>query len=222
MRPDIVYAVHQVTKYSSNPRKEHGEAIIFIVKYLKAIRQLGLCFEPDPTKGLQCYCDVDFAGNWNKQFAMTDPSTAKYRSSWIVFYGGCPIIWAPKLQSQVVLSTMEAEYISISMALHYVIPLMELINKMRNQKFDVMYRQPYVYCKVFEDDSRALELAQLPRLQTQTKHINICYHCFREHVRKILKIFLIDMKDQNADTLTKVLAQNTSVHDCKYISGQLV
>ena len=54
---------------------------------------------------------------------------------------------------------MEAEYISMSMALQDIIPLMELINEMRNQKFDGKYQQSYVYCKVFEDNLGALELA---------------------------------------------------------------
>jgi hypothetical protein len=97
-RPDILYAVHQVAKYSSNPTLEHGEAI-----------HIGLCFKPDPSKGFQCYCDANFAGNWNKDFAATDPSTAKSRSGWAVFYAACPIIWASNLQSQVALSTTEAE-----------------------------------------------------------------------------------------------------------------
>ena len=70
---DIVYKVHQVAKYSSDPRNKHGEAIIYINKYLKAMRHVGLCFKPDPIKGFQCYCDTDFAGNWNKQFLATDP-----------------------------------------------------------------------------------------------------------------------------------------------------
>ena len=116
-RPDIVYVVHQVAKYSSDPRKEHGEAIIYMVKYLKAMRHVGIRFRPDPTKGFQCSCDADYAGNWNKQFAATDPSTAKSRSGWNIFHAGCPIIWASKLQLQVSLSTMEAETISMSMAL---------------------------------------------------------------------------------------------------------
>ena len=47
MRPHIVYARHQVAKYSSDPRKEHGEAIIYIIKYLKATRHIGLHFKPD-------------------------------------------------------------------------------------------------------------------------------------------------------------------------------
>jgi hypothetical protein len=161
-RPDIMYAVHQVAKYSANPRQEHGEAIIYIVKYLKATRHIGLHFKPDASKGFHCYCDAQFASNWNKEFAETDPSTAKSRSGWMVFYAACPVIWASKLQSQVALSTTEAEYKAMSMALREVIPLMELIKEMGEHKFDIVNTQPYVYCKVFEDNSGALELARLP------------------------------------------------------------
>jgi hypothetical protein len=219
--PDIMYAVHQVAKYSADPRQEHGEAIIYIVKYLKATRHIGLHFKPDASKGFQCYCNADFAGNWNKELAETDPSTAKSRSGWVVFYAACPVIWASKLQSQVALSTTEAEYIAMSMALRDVIPLMELVKEMRERKFEIVNTQPYVYCKVFEDNSGALELARLPRLRPRTKHINVCYHHFREHVRKgLIKIFPVDTKDQIADTLTKALAQNDFVRHRKLMCGQ--
>eukprot|EP00804_Cyclotella_cryptica_P029900 CCRYP_010797-RA/>CCRYP_010797-RA protein AED:0.38 eAED:0.47 QI:0/-1/0/1/-1/1/1/0/98 len=84
-----MYAVHQVAKYS-RPRQEHDEAIVYIVKYLKATRHIGLCFKPDTSKGFQFYCDADFAGNWNKEFAETDPGTAKSRSGWVVFMQPAP------------------------------------------------------------------------------------------------------------------------------------
>ena len=76
-RPDILYAVHQVAKYSSYPKHEHGEAILYILRYLKRTRDVGLKFKPDPSKGFEDFCDADFAGNWNCEFAETDPSTAK-------------------------------------------------------------------------------------------------------------------------------------------------
>ena len=34
-RPDIMYATHQIAKYSADPRKPHGEAILYLVWYLK-------------------------------------------------------------------------------------------------------------------------------------------------------------------------------------------
>jgi hypothetical protein len=76
-------------------------------------------------------------------------------------------------------------------------------------------------CGQFEDNSGALELTRLPKLRPRTKHINVCYHHFCEHVRKgLIKIFPIDMKDQIADALTKVLAQNDFQHNCRYMCGK--
>ncbi|KAL7475081.1 hypothetical protein ACHAW6_001013 [Cyclotella cf. meneghiniana] len=46
-----------------------------------------------------------------------------------MFYLACPIIKASKLQSQVALSTTTAKFIAMSISLHEVIPLMELIKK---------------------------------------------------------------------------------------------
>ncbi len=94
----------------------------------------------------------------------------------------CPISWAFKLQSQVAMSTSEAEYIAMSQALRDVIPIMRLLQEMREQDFKVLCAWPYMCCKVFEDNSGALKLARLPKLCPRTKHINVCYHHFCKHV----------------------------------------
>jgi hypothetical protein len=148
-RPDIMYATHQIAKYSSNPRQSHGEVILYLVCYLKKTRDLGRKFKPNPKKGFECYCDANFSGNWNKAFAPIDPSTVKSRSSWIIFYAGCPVSWASKLQSQVALSTTEAEYIAMSQSLCDVISVMNLLQEMREQDYQVICTEPHVYCKVF-------------------------------------------------------------------------
>jgi hypothetical protein len=99
----------------------------------------------------------------------------------------------------------------MSQALHDIIPIMNLVQEMREQNFKVICIKPYVYCKVFEDNAGALELARLPKLRPRTKHISVCYHHFREHVQKgLIKIFPINTKDQIADALTKAPAQMTS------------
>jgi hypothetical protein len=107
-----------------------------------------------------------------------DPRTAKSQSGWIIFYAGCPISWAFKLQYQIALSTTEADYIAMSQALHDVIPIMNLPQEMRERTFKVVCIEPYVYCKVFEDKAGVLELARLPKLCPRTKHISVCYHHF--------------------------------------------
>jgi hypothetical protein len=40
-RPDIVYATHQIVKYLSNPREPHGEALLYLLCYLKKTLDLG-------------------------------------------------------------------------------------------------------------------------------------------------------------------------------------
>jgi len=84
-RPDIMYATHQIAKYSSDPRMPHGKAIIYLVQYLMRSRNVRIRFSPNPRKGFECYCDADLSGNWNKSGAAYDPSTAKSRSGWIIF-----------------------------------------------------------------------------------------------------------------------------------------
>jgi hypothetical protein len=132
-RPDIMYATHQIAKYLSGPRQSHGEAILYLVRYLKKTRNLGLKFKPDSKKGFKCYCDVDFSGNWNREFAPVDLSTPKSQSGWIIFYAGCPISWASKLQSQIALLNTETEYIAMSHALRDIIPIMNLLQEMRGK-----------------------------------------------------------------------------------------
>ncbi len=129
-----------------------------------------------------------------------------------------PISWASKLQSQVALSTTEAEYIAMSQSLHDVITVMNLLEEMRERDFQVICTEPHVYCKGFEDNSGSLELARLPKLRPRTKHINVCYHHFCEYVRKgLIKIFSIDTKNQIADALTKALAQNDLQRHHRYM-----
>jgi hypothetical protein len=76
-QPKIMYATHQLVKYSSSPREPHGEAACYLVCYLKKTRDFGTRFQPDCTKGFECYCNADFSGAWNKQFVHREPSTAK-------------------------------------------------------------------------------------------------------------------------------------------------
>jgi hypothetical protein len=86
---------------------------------------------------------------------------------------------------------------------------MGLIKEMKERNIPVICTKPYVYCKVFEDNSGALELARLPKLCPRTKHINVCSHHFREHVWDgLIKIFPVGTANQIADILTKALAQN--------------
>jgi len=43
-RPDLAYAVNAVSRFISNPEKQHWEAVEWILQYLRGIAGLGLMF----------------------------------------------------------------------------------------------------------------------------------------------------------------------------------
>ena len=61
-RPDIAHAVGVVRKFMSRPRKQHWEAIKWILRYLKDSLDTCLCFTGVSLK-LQGYVDANFAGD---------------------------------------------------------------------------------------------------------------------------------------------------------------
>ena len=194
-RPDIASPVHQCARFSADPREPHTDAVRIICRYLAGTKDRGIIM-----------VDADFCGLWDKDTAIHDPSTAKSRSGFIIKYAGCPIIWALRLQTETALSTTEAEYIALSTALREAIPLMEMLKEIHKVRNLPVSTKPKVMCKVFEDNSGALEIARLPKMRPRTKHINVKYHHFREYVeRKEIEIYAITTDKQQADLLTKNL-----------------
>jgi hypothetical protein len=203
-RPDIAYAVHQCARFMSNPKQSHGEAIKRIGRYLLASRDKGMVIKPDPSQGFECYVDADYCGNWDKAIAADDPDTARSRHGFIVKYAGVPLYWMSKLQTQFALSTAESEYIGLSTAARYVkgtIYLMKEIQEKLSLDIDAV---PTVYCRMFEDNSAALEMARVPKMRPRTRHLNVAYHHFRSEVAKgTLRVEAIGTDDQQADIFTK-------------------
>jgi hypothetical protein len=77
---------------------------------------------------------------------------------------------------------------------------MFLVQEICKKGFQVICIKPYVCCKVFKDNSGALELARLPKLCPHTKHINVYYHHFCKYVRnRLIKIFSVGPDNQIAD-----------------------
>ena len=59
------------------------------------------------------FVDASFTGDWDPQNAEWDPDTARSRTGYVILYASCPVIWASKLQTEIALSTTEAEYLAI-------------------------------------------------------------------------------------------------------------
>jgi hypothetical protein len=208
-RPDISCATHQCARFAANPKKEHGKAVEWLYRYLAATHDKGIILKPTE-QSFDVYVDADYLGNWDTETATDDIDTARSRTGYIVFYAGCPIIWKSKLQTQIALSTTEAEFMALSAALRETIPMMELVKELQRHGHDFMATQPTVHCRVFEDNSGAIELARVPKMRPRTKFINVQYHHFWQYVdRKEISILLINTENQCADILTKSVSLAT-------------
>ena len=129
-------------------------------------------------------------------------------------------IWCSKLQTQVSLSTTEAEYVSLSQSLRKVIPVINLIKEMKERNISTVSSAPTVFCKAFEDNSGALELAKSPKMRPRTKHLHLVYHHFREHVcKRIVQLFPISTNFQLAVISTKPLPKELFIKFRKSIMG---
>ena len=60
-RPNIAHAISVVSRFPSNPRREHWEAVKWILYYLKGTSSLCLCFGGSKPI-LEGFTDSDMAG----------------------------------------------------------------------------------------------------------------------------------------------------------------
>ena len=203
-RPDIAYITHQCARFSTCPKEEHAQAIRWVARYLKGTRDKGVILRPDKERGLEVFVDADFAGNWDPS-EHEDPDTARSRHGYFITFAGCPLVWKSQLQTEIALSSTESEYTGLSYALRDAIPIMELFKEMIKYGIPIESAVAKVHCKVFEDNTGALEIARVHKFRPRTKHLNNRLHHFRSYVNNGITIHKIDTKEQPADMLTKPL-----------------
>jgi hypothetical protein len=80
-----------------------------------------MIYEPDPKCGLEVWVDADFAGGWNLEES-GDADNVYSCTGFVIYYAGCPVYCQSKLQTEIALSTAEAEYIAMSQALREMTP----------------------------------------------------------------------------------------------------
>jgi hypothetical protein len=73
---------------------------------------------------------------------------------------------------------------------------MELLKEMKQLGFPVQSTTPEVHCKVFEDNSGALEIATTHKYRPRTKHLNVKLRHFRDYItRKEISVHPIGTSD---------------------------
>jgi hypothetical protein len=219
-RPDIAFAVHQCARFTHCPKRSHEQGLKRIARYLKATRTRGMVFKPCKDLNLDLYADADFAGLWNAEDPH-DPICVKSRSGFILTLGEVPILWGSKLQTEIALSTTEAEYIALSTAMRELIPIRLLLQDV-GTIFELKRNELTTVSCVWEDNNGALTIANsaYPNMTPRTKHIACKYHWFREHlVPGEIEVMRIDTKLQRADIFTKGLPRPEFESKRKMVAG---
>ncbi|XP_071686934.1 uncharacterized mitochondrial protein AtMg00810-like [Rutidosis leptorrhynchoides] len=100
-RPDISYAVNQVSQFLQAPTFDHFQAVKRILRYVKGTIAYGLSFHHSPMPSILGYSDADWA-------RCLDTRCSTYGYS--IFLGGNLVSWSAKKQSTIARSSCESKY----------------------------------------------------------------------------------------------------------------
>ncbi|XP_074315256.1 secreted RxLR effector protein 161-like [Silene latifolia] len=144
-RPDLVYAVHILSQFVHAPRKEHLDAVLRTIRYIKGSPGKGIVIERNNDLLLRGYSDSDYA-----RFPLTRRSLTGY----FVTLGHSPISWKARKQTTVAKLSAEAEYRALGAVTSEVIRL-----KCFLKSLGLNHRTPI---EVFCDNTAALNIAKNP------------------------------------------------------------
>ncbi|UYV71045.1 hypothetical protein LAZ67_8001516, partial [Cordylochernes scorpioides] len=189
-RPDITYAVSQVSKFLEYPGPAHCTTVKNIFRYLKGTLHMGILFTGQDQ--LVGYSDSDFA---------RDVDSRKSTTGYAFMMNGGTVSWASQRQPIIALSTTESEYIAACSAAKELIWIRRLLQGIG---CDITKET-----ELYIDNQAAIKLVENPVFHKRTKHINVRYHFIRsKHEEGELKVHHVCSSEQLADIMTKPLPRN--------------
>ena len=96
---------------------------------------------------------------------------------------------------------------------------MSLLDKLKKREFPVDQTKATVQCKVFKDNSGAIEITTTHKWHPRTKHLNCCLHHFWCYVPHRISIQHIPTDKQPADIITKAVDQITLQQHRSWLMG---
>lgn len=192
-RPDLAFAVGQLSRFVAKPSSKHVGALKRVVRYLAGTMDYGITYTRSPEEAmcveLEGYCDSDWAN---------DSETRKSTTCFVFTLAGGAISWMSRRQTIVALSTAEAEYVAACEA------TMEAIAESNILQEIVMTKD--VKLRLGIDNQAALVMATNPSYSRQTRHIELRWHYVRAQVEKgMIELYKVKGAENPADTFTKPL-----------------
>lgn len=103
-RPDIAFAVNDVSRFNNNHGKAHWAAVKRIFRHLKGTVDYKLCYSRCGNSEISGYSDSDWAGNVDKRRSCT---------GYVFQLSNGAISCSSRRQSTVALSSTDAEYMAL-------------------------------------------------------------------------------------------------------------
>jgi hypothetical protein len=164
-RPNISYAVHQVSQFMAAPRSTHFSAVLRILCYLKGTLFHGLYFSSQSFLQLHAYTNVDWGG---------DPTNRRSTTGYCFLLGTSVISWRSKKQTVVARSSTEAEYCALADTTSELLWLRLLLQDMGVSLSSATH--------VYYDNRSAIQIVHNDVFHERTKHIKIDCHFVRHHL----------------------------------------
>ena len=188
-RPDIAFAVNQVSQCCQNPGPGHWNGVKRILAYLAGTSNHGLLFKKNDEGSLIGYCDADYAGDADKRRSTTGYIFLLYRG---------PVSWCSKRQSCTALSTTEAEFVAACEASKEATWLLRLL-----QELGIKENGPV---PLMSDNQSAIRVVNNTEFHQRTKHIDVKYNYIRDQQSNgIVDVRYICTNQQLGDIFTKPL-----------------
>lgn len=186
-RPDISFAVNQVSQFNSNPGLTHWSAVKRIMRYLRGTSGFRITYSKDHDSELTGFTDADWGG---------DTDTRKSTTGYIYTFMGGAVSWNVKRQLSVAISSCEAEYLAMSRTVQEALWWRSFQSQIFGQDSIT------IRC----DNQSAICIAQNEGYNPRTKHLDIKYHFVKDAVNQgAIRVEYINTKQQPAVGLTKPL-----------------
>ena len=206
-RPDLANAVCQLSHLMAAPPTDFENHCKHVLRYLKGSQAQGLTYRKQVGNRLIGYADASWGDHKDSRRSTT---------GYVFLYGGAAISWTSKLQRQVALSSVEAEYVALVHAIQEVIFLRRLLASMGDEQIG-----PTI---IFEDNTGAQNLIAHPTSHTRTKHIDIRRKWLDEVINgehPVAKIQRVDTTENLADLFTKPLHTGRHQALVKRVCGEV-
>ena len=188
-RPDIAFAVKELSRFLSNPSHAHMRQADRLLHYLHLTRTIGQTYDASVGQELLSYSDADWAGQVDNR---------RSTSGRVHMLNGSALMWTSRQQRCVSLSTAAAEYVALSEAGRDVLWLRQLLGEL-----GMPLANP---TRLMEDNNSAIKWTEDSHAWSRSRHIDCSFHAIRQWCDdKIVKVEKVDTSAQLADLCTKAL-----------------